>query len=122
MKLNFNIAILPLLALMAATRIHHFGSASLLPLAYHNVSVSHKYQSDSYAQDDFDNSLGRQQAYNASNFNYQLSDHKHWTVDFSVLNLFDVQNGQFVDFGMGEPVVYPTNYQRTFQGSVSYRF
>ncbi len=97
-------------------------TSTLLPLAHHNVSVSHKYQSDSYAQDDFDNSLGRQQAYNASSFNYQVSDHKHWTVDFSVLNLFDVQNGQFIDFGMNQPVVYPTNYQRTFQGSVSYRF
>ncbi len=97
-------------------------TSSLLPLPYHLVSVSHKYQSDSYAQDDFDNSLGRQQSYNASSFNYQLSDHRHWAVDFAILNLFDVANGQFVDFGLAQPIVYPTNYQRTFQGSVSYRF
>jgi iron complex outermembrane receptor protein len=97
-------------------------TSSLLPLPYHLISLSHKYQSDSYAQDDFDNSFGKQQAYNATTFNYQLSDHRHWTVDFSIQNLFDVANGQFVDFGSDHPVVYPTNYQRTFQGSVSYRF
>jgi len=91
-------------------------------LPYHSVSITHKYQSESYPQDDFDNSLGRQQNYNATTFNYQLSDHKHWSVDFSVQNLFDVANGQFVDFGSSQPVVYPTNYQRTFQGSVNYRF
>ena len=97
-------------------------ASSLLPLPYHLVSLSHKYQSNSFAQDDFDNSVGRQQDYNATTFNYQLSDKKHWTVDFSIQNLFDVANGQFVDFGGMQPVVYPTNYQRTFQGSVSYRF
>jgi len=97
-------------------------TSTLLPLPYHTLNFSHKYQSDSYAQDDFDNSLGRQQAYNASSLNYQLSDHRHWTVDFSILNIFDVANGQFVDFGQNYAVVYPTNYQRTFQGSVSYRF
>lgn len=31
MKLNLNMAIWPLLALMATTRIHHFGSATILP-------------------------------------------------------------------------------------------
>jgi len=97
-------------------------TSSLLPLHYHLINLSHKYQSDSYAQDDFDNSLGKQQAYNASTLSYQLSDHRHWTIDFSIQNLFDVANGQFVDFGRNLPVVYPTNYQRTFQGSVSYRF
>lgn len=97
-------------------------TSSLLPLPYHSVSITHKYQSESYPQDDFNNSLGRQQNYNATTFNYQLSDHKHWAVDFSIQNLFDVENGQFVDFGSNQPVVYPTNYQRTFQGSVSYRF
>ncbi|MDD5580442.1 MAG: TonB-dependent receptor [Methylobacter sp.] len=94
----------------------------ILPLPYHLISLSHKYQSNSYAQDDFDNSLGKQQAYNASTLNYQLTDRKHWTIDFSVQNLFDVANGQFIDFGSSQPVVYPTNYQRTFQGAVSYRF
>jgi iron complex outermembrane receptor protein len=97
-------------------------TSTLLPLPYHVLSLSHKYQSDSFAQDDFDNSFGKQQAYNATTFTYQLADHKHWTIDFSIQNLFDQANGQFVDFGFGPPVVYPTNYQRTFQGSVSYRF
>lgn len=97
-------------------------TSPILPLAYHSISVSHKYQSESYAQDDFDNSLGKQQEYNATSVNYQLSDHKHWTLDFSIQNLFDVANGQFIDFGTSAVVVYPTNYQRTFQGSVSYRF
>jgi iron complex outermembrane receptor protein len=94
---------------------------SCLPLAHHVISLSHKYQSDSFAQDDFDNSFGKQQAYNATTFNYQLSDH-HWTFDFSIQNLFDTANGQFVDFGDSQAVVYPTNYLRTFQGSVNYRF
>ena len=97
-------------------------TSTWLPLPYQTISLSHKFQSQSYAQDDFDNSLGKQQEYNATSVNYQLSDHKHWTVDFSVQNLFDVANGQFIDFGRNNVVVYPTNYQRTFQGSVSYRF
>lgn len=97
-------------------------TSTLLPLSYHHFSVSHKYQSESFADGDFDNSLGRQQPYNATTLSYQLSDHRHWTVDFSIQNLFDVTNGQFVDFGGSKPVVYPTNYQRTFQGSISYRF
>ncbi|MEQ1484895.1 TonB-dependent receptor [Methyloglobulus sp.] len=97
-------------------------TCQLLPLPYHTVSLTHKYQSESFPQDDFDNTLGRQQNYNATTFNYQVSDHKHWTVDFSILNLFDGHNGQFVDFGASQSVAYPTNYQRTFQGSVSYRF
>jgi len=97
-------------------------TSAFLPLHHHIISLSHKYQSGSFAQDDFDNSSGRQQAYNATTFTYQLSDHRHWTVDFSIQNLFDVANGQFVDFGFGQPAVYPTNYQRTFQGSISYRF
>ena len=97
-------------------------TSELLPLHYHSINFSHKYQSNSYAQDDFDNSLGRQQDYNASTLNYQLSDNRHWTIDFAIQNLFDVANGQFIDFGNLQPVVYPTNYQRTFQGSVSYRF
>jgi iron complex outermembrane receptor protein len=97
-------------------------TSTLLPLPYHTISLSHKYQSDSYAEGDFDNSVGKQQAYNATTFTYQLADRKHWTVDFSIQNLFNGANGQFVDFGTNNPVVYPTNYQRTFQGSVSYRF
>lgn len=97
-------------------------ASSLLPLPYHLISLSHKYQSNSFAQDDFDNSLGKQQDYNATILNYQLTDRKHWTIDFSIQNLFDVANGQFIDFGINQPVVYPTNFQRTFQGSVSYRF
>jgi iron complex outermembrane receptor protein len=97
-------------------------TSSLLPLHYHLINLSHKYQSNSYAQDDFDNSLGKQQAYSASTLSYQLSDHQHWTIDFSIQNLFNVANGQFVDFGTNQAVVYPTNYQRIYQGSVSYRF
>ncbi|MEC4749295.1 TonB-dependent receptor [Methylomicrobium sp. Wu6] len=97
-------------------------TSSLLPLPYHLISLSHKYQSESYAEGDFDNSLGKQQSYNSTNFTYQLTDRQHWTVDFSIQNLFNGANGQFVDFGTNQPVVYPTNYQRTFQGSVSYRF
>ena len=97
-------------------------TSSLFPLHHHLINLSHKYQSNSYAQDDFDNSLGKQQAYNASTLTYQLSDHRHWTIDFSIQNLFDVANGQFIDFGTNQAVVYPTNYQRTYQGSISYRF
>lgn len=96
-------------------------TSSLLPLHFHSVSLTHKYQSESFAQDDFKNLVGRQQPYNATTFNYQLSDHKHWAVDFSILNLFDVANGQFVN-GFSGLAVYPTNYQRTFQGSISYQF
>ena len=96
--------------------------SQVLPLQFHLINLSHKYQSGAYAYGDFSNSLGKQQAYNASTFNYQLSDHRHWTIDFGIQNLFDVANGQFVDFGSSQLVVYPTNYQRTYQGSVSYQF
>jgi iron complex outermembrane receptor protein len=104
-----------------ATLGTHFNS-SLLPLNYHDVSLSHKYQSDSYAQSDIYNALGRQQAYNVTTLNYQLADHQHWTLNFSIQNLFDQANGQFIDFGGDTLVVYPTNYQRTFQGTVNYQF
>jgi len=71
--------------------------------------------------DDFDNSQFEHQSYNSSAINYQLSDNQHWTIDFSVNNLLEVANGQFIDYGT-TTVVYPTNYERTFSGSVYYTF
>ncbi len=94
---------------------------TLLPLQHHRIRVSHKYKSRSYHMDDFDNSQFEHQSYNSSAINYQLSDNQHWTIDFSVNNLLEVANGQFIDYGT-TTVVYPTNYERTFSGSVYYTF
>lgn len=96
-------------------------TSTLLPLQHHGIKLSHKYKSRSYHMDDFDNSQFEHQSYNSSAINYQLSDNQHWTVDFSVNNLLEVANGQFVDYG-NSTVVYPTNYERTFSGSVYYTF
>jgi iron complex outermembrane receptor protein len=94
---------------------------SLFPLPYHGIRVSHKYKSKSRYLDDYNNTYGEAKGYNSTSINYQLSDDKHWTVDFSVNNLFGVANGQFVRAWNG-PAVYPTYYERTFLGTASFAF
>ena len=96
-------------------------TSSLLPLPYHGIRVSHKYKSKSYYLDDYNNTYDEAKAYNSTAINYQLSDDKHWTLDFSVNNLFEVANGQFVRAWNG-PAVYPTYYERTFLGTASFAF
>jgi len=83
--------------------------------------VSHKYKSKSYYLDDYNNTYDEAKAYNSTAINYQLSDDKHWTLDFSVNNLFEVANGQFVRAWNG-PAVYPTYYERTFLGTATFAF
>ncbi|MDP7537858.1 MAG: TonB-dependent receptor [Methylococcales bacterium] len=94
---------------------------TLLPLQHHGIRLSHKYKSKSYRFDDGDNIYNEAPGFNSSAINYQLSDNQHWTVDFSVNNLFEIPNGQWVR-GFPANGVYATDYERTFSGSVYYTF
>ncbi|HIN68511.1 MAG TPA: hypothetical protein EYM93_04485 [Methylococcales bacterium] len=96
-------------------------TSTLLPLQHHGIRLSHKYKSKSYRFDDGDNQYNEAPGFNSSAINYQLSDNQHWTVDFSVNNLFEIPNGQWVR-GFFSNGVYATDYERTFSGSVYYTF
>jgi len=96
-------------------------TSTLLPLQHHGIKISHKYKSKSYRFDDGDNQYNEAPSFNSSAINYQLSDSQHWTVDFSVNNLFEIPNGQWVR-GSFTNGVYATDYERTFSGSVYYTF
>jgi len=96
-------------------------TSTLLPLQHHGIRLSHKYKSKSYRFDDGDNQFNEAPSFNSSAINYQLSDNQHWTVDFSVNNLFEIPNGQWIR-GFFNNGVYPTDYERTFSGSVYYTF
>jgi iron complex outermembrane receptor protein len=97
-------------------------TSSLMPLPYHGIRVSHKYKSKSYYLDDYNNYFNEAKGYNSTAINYQLSDDKHWSLDFSVNNLFEVANAQFVRGYNYAEAVYPTYYERTFLGTATFAF
>ncbi len=82
--------------------------------------LSHIYRSKTYAMSDFDESLGKMQSFNSTDFsvNYKLNK---LNLFAKINNIFDRKNALFVK-GWGGLGVYPTNYERTFLMGVSAKF
>ncbi|NPA73793.1 MAG: TonB-dependent receptor [Epsilonproteobacteria bacterium] len=85
-----------------------------------SLLLSHTYRSKAYAMSDFDESYGKMDSYNSTDFSigYKL---KKLNLFAKVNNIFDKKNALFVDSGYALGV-YPVNYERTFMFGVSVKF
>ena len=88
----------------------------------HRISLllSHTYRSKAYAMSDFDESFGKMDSYNSTDF---IASYKYKKFEFfaKVNNLFDRENALFTDSGYSLGV-YPVNYERSFMVGVSAKF
>ncbi len=82
--------------------------------------VTHIYKSKSYAMSDFDESYGKMQSYNSTDFSVNYRYNK-FNLFAKVNNIFDKKNAVFADSGYSLGV-YPTNYERTVMFGASIKF
>ena len=85
-----------------------------------NLLLSHVYKSEAYAMSDFDQSYGKMDAYNSTDFSATYK-YKKYEVFAKVNNLLDRKNALFADSGFSLGV-YPINYERNFMVGVSAKF
>ncbi len=82
--------------------------------------LSHVYRSKSYAMSDFDESYGKMQSYNSTDFSVNYK-YKKLNLFAKINNIFDKKNALFVDSGYSLGV-YPVNYERNFLFGLSVKF
>ena len=85
-----------------------------------SLLLSHTYRSKAYAMSDFDESYGKMDSCNSTDFSVNYR-YKKLNFFAKVNNLFDKKNALFVDSGYSLGV-YPTNYERTFMFGASVKF
>lgn len=77
-----------------------------------NLNLAHSWRSRAYAANDFDNSDGRaQRAYNSTDVSYRHRFARDIEVYASVANLFERENGMWVQANR----VYPIDFERTWR-------
>jgi len=82
--------------------------------------LSHVYRSKAYAISDFDESYGKMDSYNSTDFSVNYR-YKKFNFFAKVNNIFDKKNALFTDSGYSLGV-YPVNYERTFLLGMSVKF
>ena len=85
-----------------------------------NLLLSHVYKSKAYAMSDFDQSYGKMEAYNSTDFSATYK-YKKYEFFAKINNLFDEKNALFADSGFSLGV-YPVNYERNFMVGMSAKF
>jgi len=85
-----------------------------------NLLLSHIYKSKTFAMSDFDQSYGKMDAYNSTDFSATYK-YKKYEVFAKINNLFDRKNALFSDSGFSLGV-YPINYERKFMIGMSVKF
>jgi len=82
------------------------------PIEDAKLIASHAYRSSAYAANDFTNSASqKQEAYNSTDLTASYQYDVHIEIFAKIQNLFDEDNGIWVD----TDVIYPVNFQRNIQ-------
>jgi iron complex outermembrane receptor protein len=80
--------------------------------------LSHTYRSEAYGAEDFGNSFSqKQEAYNSTDLSVSYK-YKNLEVFGKIQNLFDEDNGLWIN----DDQIYPVNFERTYYAGIKYRF
>jgi len=94
-------------------------SIAYSPIQKAKLIASHTYRSSAYAANDFTNSATqKQEAYNSTDLTASYQYDEHIEVFAKIQNLFDEDNGIWVD----TDVIYPVNFQRAIQIGLTGKF
>ena len=84
-----------------------------------NMTLTQKYRSSAFAEEDYTNTATqKQQAYNSTNFNFTYSPNNDLEFKFDVENLFKTSYGTW----LRADVIYPGNSTRNIKAELSYKF
>jgi iron complex outermembrane receptor protein len=83
------------------------------------MTLTQKYRSSAFAEEDYTNTATqKQKAYNSTDFNFSFSPNEGLEFNFDVENLFENSYGTW----LRADVIYPGNFTRNINASLSYKF
>ena len=83
------------------------------------MTLTQKYRSSAFAEEDYTNTATqKQKAYNSTDFNFSFSPNEDLEFNFDVENLFENSYGTW----LRADVIYPGNFTRNINASLSYKF
>ena len=83
------------------------------------MTLTQKYRSSAFAEEDYTNTATqKQKAYNSTDFNFSYSPNEELEFNFDVENLFENSYGTL----LRADVIYPGNFTRNINASLSYKF
>jgi len=83
------------------------------------MTLTQKYRSSAFAEEDYTNTATqKQKAYNSTDFNFSFSPSEDLEFNFDVENLFENSYGTW----LRADVIYPGNFTRNINASLSYKF
>jgi iron complex outermembrane receptor protein len=83
------------------------------------MTLTQKYRSSAFAEEDYTNTATqKQKAYNSTDFNFSFSPNEDLEFNFDVENIFENSYGTW----LRADVIYPGNFTRNINASLSYKF
>ncbi len=83
------------------------------------MTLTQKYRSSAFAEEDYTNTdTQKQKAYNSTDFNFSFSPNEDLEFNFDVENIFKNSYGTL----LRSDVIYPGNFTRNINASLSYKF
>ena len=83
------------------------------------VTLTHKYRSKAFSEEDFANDkLQKQKEFNSTNVNYLYKHNKDLDFTFDVENLFENSYGTW----LRDDIIYPSSFTRNIKAGLTYRF
>ena len=83
------------------------------------MTLTQKYRSSAFAEEDYTNTATqKQKAYNSTDFNFSFRPNEDLEFNFDVENLFENSYGTW----LRADVIYPGNFTRNINASLSYKF
>ena len=84
-----------------------------------NMTLTQKYRSEAFAQEDYANIFTKKQPeYNSTNFNFSYNPNDDLSFSFDVENLFENSYGT----RLRDDVIYPGNSTRNIKAGLTYKF
>jgi len=84
-----------------------------------NMTLTQKYRSEAFAQEDYANIFTKKQPeYNSTNFNFSFNPNEDLSFTFDVENLFENSYGT----RLRDNVIYPDNSTRNIKAGLTYKF
>ena len=84
-----------------------------------DITITQKYRSSAFAEEDYSNSDSQKQiAYNSTDFNFSYSSNDQLEFNFDIENLFENTYGTW----LRKDVIYPGNFTRNIKAELSYKF
>ena len=83
------------------------------------MTLTQKYRSSAFAEEDYTNTATqKQKAYNSTDFNFSFRPNEDLEFNFDVENIFENSYGTW----LRADVIYPGNFTRNINASLSYKF